>query len=334
VRIGIMGLHYGHIRGMISSALAAEKAEIVGIVEPNDELYEGFRSRLDVPRFPTLADMIEDARPELILEGCTHPEKTELVEVAAAAGVHLLLDKPLCSGLDDWKRMRQAVEKSGIYVSMWFSSRSHPSFMALKECYLNGDLGEIVSVISTHPHKLRQPAYSWYFDPNAYAGTFHDLACHGVDQIRWLTGAEYVSVHAIAACKKYEGTQLNDHVQASFQMNDGTGVLITADWLTPHASASWGDTRVIVMGTEGSAHLRAYAENHLLVVSNKSGVYEPTLGTPKHATFVADLIEAIEQGEEAFISTNDVFTVAKACIAAEESARQGGILLPIDSLDS
>ena len=44
MRIGIMGLHYGHIRGMISSALAAEKAEIVGIVEPNDELYEVFEA--------------------------------------------------------------------------------------------------------------------------------------------------------------------------------------------------------------------------------------------------------------------------------------------------
>jgi predicted dehydrogenase len=329
MRIGIMGVHYGHVRGMISSALAAKNAEIVGIVEPEDTLYEGICRTMDIPRFPTLADMLDKARPELILEGCTHPEKTELVEAAAAAGVHVLLDKPLCTGLSDWKRMRQAVDASGIRVSMWFTSRSHPSFMALRESVVAGDLGEIVSIVSTHPHQLRLPARSWYYDTHAYAGTFHDLACHGVDQVRWLTGAEYVGVHAIAACKKYREPRLNDHAQASFQLSDGTGATITADWLTPRVAASWGDTRVIIMGTEGSAHLRAYAANHVLVVSNKKGTFEPTLDTPKHASFVADMITDIENGEEPFISTDDVFAVARACLTAEESIRQGGAFLPI-----
>lgn len=330
MRVGIMGVHYGHIRGMISSALAAPNAEIVGIVEPDDTLCEGIQKRIHIPRFSTLADMLDEARPQLILEGCVHPEKTELVEAAAAAGAHVLLDKPLCTGPSDWERMRRAVDASGIHVSMWFTSRSHPSFMALHESVVAGDLGEIVSIISTHPHRLRMPAYGWYYDTNAYAGTFHDLACHGVDQIRWLTGAEYVGVHAIAACKKYQEPRLNDHVQASFQLSDGTGALLTADWLTPQVATAWGDTRVIIMGTEGSAHVRAYAADHVLIVSNKKGTFEPALGTPKHASFVADMITAIERGEDPFISTEDVFAVGKACLAAEESVRRDGEFVPIE----
>ena len=331
MRVGIMGVHYGHIQGMLSSAFAARNAEIVGVVEPNNAAYRKIGRFKDIPRFPTLPDMLEKARPELLLEGCIHPEKTELVELAASSGCHVLLDKPLCSGPSDWKRMWEAVETYGIKLSMFFTSRTYPPFVALRDSVLAGDLGEIISIVSTHPHRWGGVRPSWFFDDKSYAGTFHDLACHGVDWIRWLTGSEYTGVHAIAACKKYTDPPLDDHAQASFQMSDGTCTVVTADWLTPDAATSWGDTRVIVMGSEGSAHLRAYTDNHVLVVSNKRGIYEPPLRDYKPQAFVQEMIAAIERGDEHFVSTEDVFAVAQACLIAEESARQSGQFLPISS---
>ena len=38
MRIGIMGVHYGHIGGMLQSAQAAANGEIVGLVEADDAL--------------------------------------------------------------------------------------------------------------------------------------------------------------------------------------------------------------------------------------------------------------------------------------------------------
>lgn len=332
MRIGIVGLREGHVSGMLSSARKSANAELVGVVESDDNLYEALigSKGLCVPRYPTLVDMLSEAQPELLIEGVHHAAKVELVEMAAQAGAHVLLDKPLCRNLADWERMRAAVEESGIKLSMWFTSRSYPPFMALREHLLAGDLGEIVSAVSTHPHKLWDKAPRWYWDKDIYAGTFFDLGCHGVDQIRWLTGAEYTGVHAISTCIKHTDPPLVDHVQASFRLSNGACGVVTADWLTPQASPTWGDTRFIVMGTEGSAHLRAYAGNHLLVVSNKKGVIEPTFDQYKPAPFVQEMISAYERGDENFISTQDVFAVARACIAAEESARQGGAWVSLE----
>ena len=119
--------------------------------------------------------------------------------------------------------MRRAVADSSIHVSMWFTSRSYPPFIALRQAILDGALGTIASLISTHPHKIRRDtAPAWYFDPNQYTGAFHDLACHGVDQIRWLTNAECVGVHALTTCKRFtDEPRLDDHVQASFALSDG-----------------------------------------------------------------------------------------------------------------
>jgi predicted dehydrogenase len=335
MRIGVMGVHYGHIGGMFRSAAEAANGEIVGIVEADDALYQRYGGEQGIPRYQTLERMLGEAGPELVLEGVTHPEKTALVETCAAAGAHLLLDKPLCRSLDDWQRIRDAVGRHGVKMSMWFTSRSHPPFIALRESVEAGDLGEIVSLISTHPHKTtRRSAPAWYFDPQAYTGTFHDVACHGVDQVRWLTGADCVGVHGLQTCKRFTDTpRLVDHAQASFQLSNGSLALLTADWLTPRLSPSFGDTRFILMGTEGSAHLRAYAGDHLLVVSNARGVREPEMPPDRGNLFVQNMIEAIDRGEEPFISTRDVLAVARACLVAQESARRNGEFLEIPPVD-
>ena len=74
--------------------------------------------------------------------------------------------------------------------------------------------------------------------------------------------------------------------------------------------------------------VRAYADYHVLVVSNKSGTYEPTL-PPSRGDFVQNMIDAWMGDEENFISTSDVLGVAKACLMAEASAHQSGAFLRI-----
>jgi predicted dehydrogenase len=332
MRIGIMGVHYGHIGGMVRAALQAPEAEMVGLVEEDDGLYQQYTSEHSIPRYHSLEEMLAEARPELVLEGVVHAEKVGLIETCARSGVHVLLDKPLCRTLEDWERIRAAVQEHDTQLSMWFTSRSYPPFIALRQAILDGELGEIVSLISTHPHRLSRAAGpAWYFDPETYTGTFHDVACHGVDQVRWLTGAECVGVHALQACKKFtEDPPLIDHVQASFQLSNGSLATLTADWLTPESSPAFGDTRFILMGTRGSAHLRAYAGDHLLIVSDQTGTREADLPADRGDSFVQDVISALERGSELFIPTHDVLAVSKACLMAQESARRNGEFLHIE----
>jgi predicted dehydrogenase len=334
MRIGIVGVHYGHVGGMVASARQADNGELVGMVEADDGLYERYAADGALPRYESLEAMLAEAGPDLVLEGVTHPHKAGLVEACAVAGVHVLLDKPLCRTLADWERIRRAVDTHGTKLSMWFTSRSYPPFLALREAVQAGQLGQIVSLISTHPHKTsRASAPAWYFDPEVYTGPFHDLACHGLDQVRWLTGAECVGVHALQTCMKFtDEPALTDHVQASFQMSDGSLATLTADWLTPRTSPSFGDTRFVLMGTEGSAHLRAYAEDDLLLVTDTKGAFRPELPAGRGGVFVHDMIDAWQRGEEHFISTRDVLSVAQACLLAQESAHRGGEFVTIPAL--
>ena len=81
------------------------------------------------------------------------------------------------------------------------------------------------------------------------------------------------------------------------------------------------------MGTKGSAHLRAYAEDGLLICSEENGRYMPELPAAGPDRFVEDMIDAFERSEEHSVTTQDVLSVSSACLAAERSARGGGELI-------
>lgn len=327
MKIGIAGVHYGHIGGMFSSAMSAPNGEIIGLYEPDDDLFHRYADDHGIDRYDSLDALVEAC--DVIIEGMRHEEKADLIELCGRHNTHAFLDKPLCRNEEELGRIQRALGESGIRLTMNFTSRYHPSFVALREAVQSGELGEIVSLITTHPHKLYGGAPDWYFDPNRYAGTFNDLACHGVDQILWLTGSAATAVHALGTLKRWTGEpRLEfDHIQASIQLSNGALATVTADWLTPENSPSFGDTRFIVMGTAGSAHLRAYAEDGLLICSEKNGRYVPEL--PKAGTdrFVEDMIDAFARDEEHAITTQDVLSVSTACLAAKRSVRNGGELI-------
>jgi predicted dehydrogenase len=327
MKIGITGVHYGHISGMFRSAISAPNGNVIGIYEPDDALFHKYADEHQLERYDDLEALIEAS--DVVAEGMRHEEKADLVELCARHRTNAFLDKPLCRNDRDFERIEKAVSESGIRLTMNFTSRNHPPFVALREAIQNGELGEIVSLITTHPHKLGSFAPDWYFDPDRYAGTFHDLAGHGVDQILWLTGSTATAVHALGTSKRWTTEPLLqfDHIQASMQLSTGALATATADWLTPQNSPSFGDTRFILMGTEGSAHLRAYAEDGLLICSEKKGRYSPELPEASKAGFVERMVAAYAKDEENSVSTADVLKASKACLAAEKSARNGGELV-------
>ena len=51
MKIGIVGVHYGHISEMIRTTRTASNAEIVGIVEPNDSLYRHYNEESALTRY-------------------------------------------------------------------------------------------------------------------------------------------------------------------------------------------------------------------------------------------------------------------------------------------
>ena len=224
--------------------------------------------------------------------------------------------------------MAEVVRDSGIQTSMYFTLRYWPPFFGLKRVVADGQLGRILTMVSTHPHKLsldRRDA--GMFSRASYPGLLCDITCHGLDLCRWLTGAEPVRVYATHGnATDPELTEFEDHARTHFELDDGSTAVITSDWLWPEEAPSFGEGRVLVTGTKGTATLRSWTKSELEIAVTGAGAQELEMPAIELRAFIDDFVDAIANGREPPISNRDVFQTANACLIARESAERGGTL--------
>ncbi len=124
----------------------------------------------------------------------------EAVMACAAAGKHLLCEKPIGVNVQEAHAMWTAYRDAGLahYVPFW--SRYVPSFARARELVQAGTLGEICSVVYRwhNPRPLTMP-FTWRDDAElSSAGSIADVGSHAYDSMRWITGQEAVRVLAHA----------------------------------------------------------------------------------------------------------------------------------------
>ncbi|MDD9866783.1 MAG: Gfo/Idh/MocA family oxidoreductase, partial [Verrucomicrobiales bacterium] len=79
-----------------------------------------------------------------VVSVCSYPyQHAKQVIAAAAAGKHLIIEKPLALNLKDLRAMRRAVAKAGVKACICFECRYSSQFLATKAVIDRGLLGEI-----------------------------------------------------------------------------------------------------------------------------------------------------------------------------------------------
>jgi predicted dehydrogenase len=146
-------------------------------------------------QYRTEADeVINDPRVEAVIITTETNRHAEFVERAAAAGKHILCQKPLATTLADCDRIIAAVDKYGVKFSVAFQMRHDPVNQKIKALLAEGAVGRVAVVRRRHsigvllnPDFVNGPT-RWHLDPVANVGMFFDDATHAADWFYWLLG--------------------------------------------------------------------------------------------------------------------------------------------------
>lgn len=149
----------------------------------------------------------------------------------ANAGIHLLIEKPLSTSLDDTARLRELVGQKEIITAIAYPSRLNPLLAKVRQELQSGRFGDPVHLISTcgQHFPFYRPAYReiYYKDRATGGGAIQDALTHQVNLAEWLVGP-MTHVAADAAHQVLEGVDVEDTVnviarhgqlQASYTMN-------------------------------------------------------------------------------------------------------------------
>ena len=117
---------------------------------------------------------------------------------AAAAGVHVLVEKPMATTVADCTAMIEACAAAGVVLAVGHVVRFDPAAHRIGQLLRSGDLGDVLAV---HHHRTahyrRGSRPDWFFDPAmAGGGIVMNVGVHGLDRIRWVGAATAVTATA------------------------------------------------------------------------------------------------------------------------------------------
>jgi predicted dehydrogenase len=298
VRFAVIGLNHAHVYAQTSLLLRAG-------AEP--DLAAEFAWRYPQARpAAERREILEDERVQLVVSAAIPCERAPLGVEVMRHGKDYMSDKPAVTSLAQLAEVQTVQAETRRIFSVCFSERlENPATVRAGELVKAGAIGRVVQTVGLGPHRLNAPSRpAWFFDRTKYGGILADIAAHQADQFLFFTGSTEAEVVAaqVANWKFPQWPGLEDFGEMLVRGNGGTGY-IRVDWYTPDGLPTWGDGRLVILGTEGYIELRKYVDiagrpggDHLLLVDRTGMRHLDCRGgdLPYGRQLVADVVERTE----------------------------------------
>ena len=120
------------------------------------------------------------------------------VEVAAAAGVHVLVEKPMATSVVECDQIARACRTAGVVLMLGLTHRFHAELIEARRLIEEGRLGPPMLAQDMFSFGEHGPWPDWYYDRGLAGGgeLMHD-AVHMVDRLGWLVGSPIVEVYGL-----------------------------------------------------------------------------------------------------------------------------------------
>jgi predicted dehydrogenase len=343
VRFAAVGLDHAHVFGQIAGLLGAG-AELVGISSDDLESAVATEVRRRYPDAPVIerpSELITRDDVDLVVTAAVPDRRGPIAVEALRAGKDVVADKPGVITFDQLKEVRDAVEESGRFWSVTFSERFEvPAVARAGELVRAGRIGRVVQTLGLGPHRIGDRGHlagqggrpAWFYDPSRYGGILTDIASHQIDQFLWFTGATSAEV-ALSTVGNFGNPQhpgFQDFGEMLLRSEEAQGY-IRVDWYTPQGLPTWGDGRLMILGTEGYIELRKYVDiagrdgtNHLFVVDQQGTEYIDCSDAP--LTYYPDLLRDVREGSRTAAPQEHTFETMRLALAAQQQATVRGTL--------
>jgi predicted dehydrogenase len=184
----------------------------------------------------------------------THPE---IVFTAAAAGRHVLCEKPLALDAATAGAMAEACADAGVQLYPGHVVRYFPEYVALQAAVAGGAIG--TPAVLRFDRCGARPRRAWFADPALSGGIIMDQMIHDLDFARWLGGeVEWVHARLHDSAPGTATGVVSAHVVA--RHHGGAISAVTGTWARPGTRFRYG---FHAAGTDGMLSYDSAAEASL-----------------------------------------------------------------------
>ena len=331
-RIGVIGLGMASAPHAQSLIDLRDRVEVAGCFSPSAERRAAFAARHGLPTVDRVETLLEDPALSAVLLLTPPDSHAELVARCAAAGKHVLLEKPLDATPEGARAVVSAMEEAGLTLGVVLQHRFRASVERLAGLMRDGTLGRPLSAAVS---------VRWWRDAAYYAqpgrgmkerdggGVLLTQAIHTLDAFVGLLGLPE-RVAGFAATSVLRRMDTEDVVAAALRY--GNGMLATIDATT--AAYPGYPERIEIAGTGGSAVLSGDRLEVQLVGGERilAGQDGATLGGgadpmafshQHHRAVLSDFLDALDEGRRPRVDGREALKVHRLIDAILDAAAGG-----------
>jgi predicted dehydrogenase len=235
----------------------------------------------------------------------------------ARAGVHLYLESPMATTLEDAQAIAKAVREAGVKCFLGMTERVYSTQRTLIRLAREGSLGEIISIFSrrlVYANPTSVPP--WRLDPQRSGGLLYEVHLHELD---WMmcVGGEVRSVYA-RTFDHYGGARPSDHFWVTLGFEGGATAMHEGSWI-----ASSPQFYYAINGTRAGVNTDEWDQR---VFVARLGEPRQELPLDPHEELYGRFVRAILEDQSFQMNETwglKLMTVAEAVL---ESARRGTVV--------
>ncbi|MEM8485899.1 MAG: Gfo/Idh/MocA family oxidoreductase [Bacteroidota bacterium] len=250
VRIGLVGLG-GHGNTIQQACEQASNLDVIAVYDPNKEAAALAATRFGCYNAISFEELIRmDQLEAVVLVTPNHLHRKQVL-AALEADLHVFVEKPLASNLDEGMTMISKAEAKGRVLMVGHNMRFWKTARKARACLESGELGQVISteIHFSAPTGMRLPVDSWRRKPDLVPILpVTQLAIHAFDLVHYLLGyIEEVTAYAQSAITRDD---LVDSSCAIFRVSGGSLGTMISNYCTQELFS------LRIAGTRGTLQLQ------------------------------------------------------------------------------
>ena len=209
VRWGILSTANIAQTQVIPAIKRAENAEVVAIASRGAKVH-AVAQALQIPRaYESYDELLLDAEVDAIYIPLPNDMHKEWSSKAAAAGKHVLCEKPVVLEEQDLEDILAAFQQHDKVFMEAFMYQFHPQHARVKEILASGEIGEVKLYKSSHSFFFENREGDIRMDAEKGGGALWDVGCYSLHAMQHLLDEEVVSMTFKAQYDEQAGVDMS-----------------------------------------------------------------------------------------------------------------------------
>jgi len=315
---------FGHSVFVFDDMIGMDGAELVGLAPAYNgedisfftahELCEG------VPVFDDYSGMLKELQPDVAVISTRLDIIPEVIIAVASAGCHIIAEKPLALDLDTLTKVRDVVVKNGVKLTAMLSMRSEPQFVAAKQVYDSGVIGEAVLVNGRKSYKWGNRS-EWMGEKEKYGGTIGWVGIDAIDFTNFVTGLTFRNVAAMKGNFSHpERPACEDNCTLVLELSNGGHATVSVDLYRPESASTHGDDWIRIVGTKGTLEARGSDLSCTVLAESAEPI---RIHLPEKRKIFREFLMAVAGDHSFKIPEEESFMLTNVCLCGQASAEKG-----------